>query len=198
MDNKETTTSFRSPCFRKAQTKEIIDIYNNEREPNEPKKNYRLLQDWFIDSHKDDPKFFNKLERIEIKEKLSELYDKKEFIDFQINKYESKLNEIENQIKNDTLDSYSKPEPKQITLTPKLERALNNLVGTCKQRGKFTYEEIPNEYFTGVSQSFEVKKTDLIRAIKTKLESNPDYIKNYDNESWKTSKQLEVKATKEL
>ena len=181
MNDKETTTSFRSPCFRKAQTKEIIDIYNNERDTDEPKKNYRLLQDWFIASHKNDPKFFNKLERIEIKEKLRELYDKKEFIDFQINKYENKLNDIENEIKNGNLDNYNaKPEPKQITLTPKLERALNNLVGTCNQRKIFNYEEIPNEFFTGVSQSFEVKKTDLIRAIKTKLEENPEYIKEYN------------------
>lgn len=180
MDKDITTTSFKSPKFRKAMTKEIIDIYNNEREANEPKKNYRLLQDYFIDGHKDDPKFFNRLERIEIKEKLKDLYDKKEFIDFQINKYENKLNEIESQIRNGTLDNYNKPEPKQITLTPKLERALDNLVGTCKQRRKFTYEEIPSEYFTGVSQSFEVKRTDLIKAIKTQLENNPDYIRNYE------------------
>ena len=180
MTDNETTTSFRSPKFKKAQTKEIIDIYNNERGTNEPKKNYRLLQDWFIDSHKNDPKFFNKLEKIEIKEKLRELYDKKEFIDYQISKYENKLNEIENEIKNDSLDNYTKPEPKQITLTPKLERALDNLVGTCKQRRKFTYEEIPSEFFTGVSQTFEVKRTDLITAIKTKLENNPDYIRNYE------------------
>ena len=180
MNDNETTTSFRSPKFKKAQTKEIIDIYNNNRENNEPKKNYRLLQDWFIDSHKNDPKFFNKLERIEIKEKLRELYDKKEFIDYQINKYENKLNDIESEIKNSNLDSYRKPEPKQITLTPKLERALDNLIGTCKQRGKFIYDDIPGQYFTGVSASFEVSRNDLKNIVKTKLEKDPDYIRNYD------------------
>jgi len=180
MKDNESTTSFRSPTFRKNQTKEIIDIYNNDREPNEPKKNYRLLQDYFIEGHKNDPKFFNVLERIEIKEKLRELYDKKEFIDFQINKYENKLNDIDSKINNKTLDSYNKPETKQVSLTPQLERAVNNLRGTCKQRGKHTYESIPREYFVGVSQQFEVKFIELTSYMKSQLEKDPNYIINYD------------------
>lgn len=177
MKENETITSFRSPEYRKAQTKEIIDLYNNEREPNEPKKNYRLLQDWFIDSHKQDPKFFNKLEKIEIKEKLRELYDQKEFIDYQIKKYENKLNDIDTELNNNTLDDYTEPEE---VLTPKLERALDNLVGTCKQRGKEQYEQIPIEYFTGVSQQFKVSNRELARALKEKLEKDPNYIINYE------------------
>ena len=102
----------------------------------------------------------------------NEIKDIKENIKIQeiiLNRKETELKEIQGKLNNKSLDSYK--EPKQIKLTPKLEKGVNNLIGTCKQRGFKTFEEIPTELFTAVSGSFEIKRTDLIRYVKNNFES---------------------------
>lgn len=169
-DDNLTSYSARLTKTRKHQLQSIIDEYNEQREPNEPKKTLKYVHEFFIRSHENEPHFNLKIRMLDLQSEIKEIQEDIEIQQIRLNRKETELKEIQSQLNNKSLDSY-KPEPKQIKLTPRLENAVHNLIGTCQQRSFNNFEEIPNELFTAVSGSFEVKRTDLIRYVKNNFDS---------------------------
>lgn len=173
MSDYETTISFRTTKLKKAQIKEVIDNINHERDINEPKLNYKILQDVFLENINND-KLKLQVEKLELKEQIKQLTDKKKYIEFKLKEYDLKLKEIENKI-NETQTNINKP------INPRLEKALNSFFEVCQQRGYTDITIIPNELYTATAQSNEIKRTDLIRMVKKELKANPNLIIDYPN-----------------
>ncbi|MBQ3414962.1 MAG: hypothetical protein IJH39_06375 [Clostridia bacterium] len=172
MDNDNLTSySARLTKTRKQQLQSIIDELNEQREPNEPKKTLKYIHEYFISSYKNEPNFNLKIRLLDLENEIKEIRELIETQEIILTKKENELKEIQSQLNNESLDNYNKKETKQVNLTPKLEKAVNNLIGTCKQRNINNFDKIPIEMFTAVSGSFEVKKTDLIRYVKNNFES---------------------------
>lgn len=172
----ETTISFRTTKLKKAQIKEIIDTINHEKDINEPKINYKILQDFFLENITND-KLKLEIEKLELKNQIKNLKNQKEYIDFKINECTFKLNDIENKINNISQN--------QKLQNPRLKKAIISLVETCKQRGFTDISLIPKELYTATAQSNEIKKTDLIRLAKKEFNSNPNLILDYPNTQFK-------------
>ena len=168
-DSNLTTYSARLTKTRKQQLQSIIDELNEQREPNEPKKTLKYVHEFFIKSYENEPNFNLKIRCLELENEIKDIKENIEIQQVILNRKETELKEIQGKLNNKSLDSFK--EPKQIKLTPKLEQAVINLIGTCKQRHYNNFENIPNELFTAVSGSFEIKRTDLIRYVKNNFES---------------------------
>lgn len=171
MNDNLTSYSARLTKTRKQQLQSIIDELNEQRDINEPKKTLKYVHEYFIKSHENEPNFYLKIRLLDLESEIKEIKENIEIQEIRLNKKETELKEIQSQLNNKSLDSYKPETTKQIKLTPKLEKAVYNLIGTCKQRGFNTFEEIPNTLFVAVSGSFEVKKTDLIKYVKNNFES---------------------------
>lgn len=87
----ETTISFRTSRVRKAQAKKIIDIINDRRNVNQSKKNYRYMEEVFIQYYKENPYFLLDIELIEAEAELEELLEEKELLEYRIKKNRLKL-----------------------------------------------------------------------------------------------------------
>lgn len=173
MSDYETTISFRTTKLKKAQIKEVIDTINHERNINEPKLNYKILQDVFLENINTD-KLKLQVEKLELKEQIKQLTDQEKYIKFKLKECDLKLKEIENKI-NETQINTNKP------INPRLAKALNSFFEVCQQRGYTDITVIPNELYTATAQSNEIKRTDLIRIVKKELEENPNVIIDYPN-----------------
>ena len=171
MDNDNFTSySARLTKTRKQQLQNIIDELNEQREPNEPKKTLKYVHEYFISSYKNEPNFNLKIRLLDLENEIKEIRELIEIQEIILTKKENELKEIQSQLNNKSLDNYNK-QTTQTNLTPRLEKAVNNLIGTCKQRNINNFDQIPIEMFTAVSGSFEVKTTDLIRYVKNNFES---------------------------
>ena len=178
--DEETTVSFRTTRVRKAQAKRIIDIVNNRRRPNETKKNYKFMEEIFIEYYKNDPYFLLDLELIEAEAELENLLEEKEYIDFKIGKQQAKVNELLELKKHEKLDKYIKPEIDVVEETPILLRALNNLISLCKSKEAYELQDIKKEWITAKANTTEgVVSEDLELLLKQKLEEDPDLIRNF-------------------
>lgn len=175
MNDYETTISFRTTKLKKTEIKEIIDIINNNKDINEPKKNYKILQEFFLDNYKNDDYFKFKLEEIELKEQIKQLTEDKEYLEYKINKCNAKLKDLENKLTT----------PERITLNPRLKKAFISFIETCKQYNINDLNLIPNELYTAKATTNGVKKTDLIRLVKNELKHNPNLIIDYPNVKFK-------------
>lgn len=169
-DDNLTTYSARLTKTRKQQLQSIIDELNEQREPNEPKKTLKYVHEYFIKSYENEPNFNLKIRCLDLENEIKNIKENIEIQQIILNRKETELKEIQSQLNNKSLDNY-KTETKQLKLTPRLEKAVINLIGTCKQRGFNSFEQIPNELFTAVSGSFQVKRTDLIKYVKNNFES---------------------------
>lgn len=173
MSDYETTISFRTTKLKKAQIKEIIDAINHERDINEPKLNYKILQDVFLENINNE-KLKLQVEKLELKEQIKQLTEQKKYIEFRLKENDLKLKEIENKI-NETQTNINKP------INPRLKKALNSFFEVCQQRGYTDINIIPNELYTATAQTNEIKRTDLIRMVKKELKANPNLIIDYPN-----------------
>ena len=170
-DDNLTSYSARLTKTRKHQLQSIIDEYNEQREPNEPKKTLKYVHEYFISSYKNEPNFNLKIRLLDLENEIKEIKESIEIQEIILTKKENELKEIQSQLNNKSLDNYNEKETKQVNLTPKLEKAVNSLINNCKQRSINNFEKIPKEMFTAISGSFEVKKTDLIRYVKSNFEN---------------------------
>lgn len=166
-----TSYSARLTKTRKQQLQSIIDELNEQREANEPKKTLKYVHEYFISSYKNEPNFNLKIRLLELENEIKEIKESIEIQEIILTKKENELKEIQSQLNNKSLDNYNKKETKQVNLTPKLEKAVNSLISNCKQRSINNFEQIPKEMFTAIAGSFEVKKTDLIRYVKSNFEN---------------------------
>ena len=180
-DENETTISFRTSKVRKAQAKRIIDIVNNRRKPKQAKKNYKFLEEVFIEYYKNNPAFLLDIEIIEAEAELDELLEEKEILEFRIQKKQDKINNLYELKKNEKLDKYLKPDLEDVEETPYLIRAFNNLISLCKSKGAYTYEEVKKEWITAKANTTEeVLPEDLEKYLIMKLEEDPDLIRNFE------------------
>ena len=71
-DKNSTTISIRTTKIRKEEVRSILAVLNDKREPNERKKTDKYLEEFFIESYKQNPEFFSvKVELIEEKKELA-------------------------------------------------------------------------------------------------------------------------------
>lgn len=177
----ETTISFRTSRVRKAQAKKIIDIINDRRNVNQSKKNYRYMEEVFIQYYKENPYFLLDIELIEAEAELEELLEEKELLEYRIEKKQAKINDLYELKKNEKLDKYIKPDLEDVEETPFLLRALNNLISLCKSKKAYVYEDIKKEWITAKANTTEeVVPEDLEKLLIKKLEEDPDLIKNFE------------------
>lgn len=160
----ETTISSRITKLRKAQIREILDLLNNDLDETEPKKHFSYLIEFFISSFKENPDFNLYVKKLELKDKIEKIEAEKELLNFQLEKYQLELDELNYKLEN------SSSQKQEELISPKLKRAFESLIGTCIQRKITEVNKIPLEMYTGVSQSFEVRRPDLIKLTKSDFE----------------------------
>lgn len=153
-------------CRVDKEFKELIDTILNEINNefyDEPRKNYRYPYEFFKDNYMDNPNFTNTIKRIELKHQIEQIKEEREYLEYKLAKKEKELREIEKILNNE-----AEPEEnnEEVYISPKLRKAIELLKGNCNQREIEYYEDIPHELFKAVSNSFKVKKTDLIRLAK--------------------------------
>lgn len=179
----ETSISFRTSRVRKAQVKRIIDIVNNRRKVKESKKNYRYLEEIFIQYYKENPTFLLDIELIEAESELEDLLEEKELLEYKIEKKQAKINDLYELKKNEKLDKYIKPNLEDVVETPYLKRAFNNLISLCKSKEAYVYEDVKKEWITAKANTTEeVVPEDLEKYLIMKLEEEPDLIRNFKEE----------------
>lgn len=154
----------RISCRMDEELKESIDIILNELSNefyDEPRKNYRYAFEFLKDSYMNNPNFNDVLKEIQLTHQLEQIKEEQEYLEYKRAKKEKELQEIRERIQNP-----QEVENKEIYISPKLQKAIKLLKDNCNQRKIEYYEDIPHEMFKAVSNSFKVKKTDLIRLAK--------------------------------
>ena len=185
-DKNETSITIRTTKIRKKEVETILDIINENREPNERKLTKKYLEEFFIESFKENPEFFSvKMELIEEKKKLRKAKSKVEYYNKIVAKSEEKIVKLEGIIKNDSLDNYiSDSSSDGILLDGELEIALEHLVKLCKVKGIYSLED-RNKDFNAfeplVTASLnvvegKVAKKDLLLAFNQEMKKNPNLI----------------------
>lgn len=140
----------------------IINLLNENREPNEPKYNYSYAFTFLIDYYKSNPNFILHIREQQLKKDIEQLNEQKDIIEFKLNKKENELKEIQSQLNNKSLDSY-KPDTtsQQIILTKPLKNAFDTLINNCKQREIFNFDNIPDNMFFLIANIYKVDKHKL-------------------------------------
>lgn len=151
-------------CRVSTDFKELIDTILNEVNNefyDEPRKNYRYAFEFLKDNYMDNPNFTDIILERELTHQIKQLNEDKEYLEYKIAKKEKELQEVKERIQ-------TKPEENNegVYISPKLQKAIELLKDNCNQRKIEYYENIPHEMFKAVSNSFKVKKTDLIRLAK--------------------------------
>lgn len=82
----------------------------------------------------------------------------------QLNIIDKDLKEIRNQLNNKSLDNYTQDQ--QVILTQPLLNAMEIIKTNCKQRNITEFNNIPNEMFYSVSNTFKIDRHKLKQAIK--------------------------------
>lgn len=186
----ETSISIRTTKVRKSEVRSILAVLNDKRKPNERKKTDKYLEEFFIESYKQDPKFFSvKVELIEEKKALRRINREIENLEYLKGKSEEKINKLESILANDSLDNYTNSNSSNgILVSGDLEVALNHLISLCKAKNILTMEDwnvkMPSEFVTASLNVVEsdISKKDLIKAFKQELEKNPNLIIDFKHE----------------
>lgn len=139
----------------------IINLLNDNREPNEPKYNYRYAYTFLIDYYKSNPNFILFIREQELKKDIEQLNEQKDIIEFKLNKKEQELKEIQSQLNNKSLDQYTPETSQQIILTKPLKNAFDTLINNCRQRKIFNFDNIPENMFFSIANTYKVDKHTL-------------------------------------
>lgn len=151
-------------CRVSTDFKEIIDTILNEVNNEfygEPRKNYRYAFEFLKDNYMDNPNFTDIILERELTHQIKQLNEDKEYLEYKIAKKEKELQEVKERIQTQPDENNE-----EVYISPKLQKAIELLKDNCNQRKIEYYENIPHEMFKAVSNSFKVKKTDLIRLAK--------------------------------
>ena len=129
-DKNSTTISIRTTKIRKEEVRSILAVLNDKREPNERKKTDKYLEEFFIESYKQNPEFFSvKVELIEEKKELRRINRELEKLEFLKVKSEEKINKLQSILANDSLDNYSPDNSSNgVILDSTVKKALNHLI----------------------------------------------------------------------
>ena len=185
-DKNSTTISIRTTKIRKEEVRSILAVLNDKREPNERKKTDKYLEEFFIESYKQNPEFFSvKVELIEEKKELRRINRELEKLEFLKVKSEEKINKLQSILANDSLDNYSPDNSSNgVILKKKKKKALNHLIKLMNTKNIYTMEEL-NRNLKLVEQLVtaslnvvegKVTKRTLVLALKQELKNNPDLI----------------------
>lgn len=172
MDSKQKKTEFigiRLTPEVKNELDIILNILNENRQPNEPKYNYIYAITFLIDYYKNHPNFKLHIKEQRLIKKQEDLKQARELNEMQLNKIDNDLKEVRNQLNNKSLDSYKHDQ--QIILTEPLKNAMKIIKDNCKQRGITEFNNIPNEMFYSVSNTFKIDRHKLQQAIKENFDS---------------------------
>lgn len=184
-DKTETSITIRTTKIRKKEVETILDIINDKREPNKRKLTKKYLEEFFIESFKENPEFFSvKMELIEEKKKLRNYNEKLEYYNKLKANSEENIIRLEGILKNDSLDNYISDSSEGILLDSELGTALNHLVKLCKTKGIFSLEDRNKDFKTFeplVTASLnvvegKVAKKDLLLAFNQEIKKNPNLI----------------------
>ena len=185
----ETSISIRTTKQRKSEVRSILAGLNDKRKPNERKKTDKYLEEFFIESYKQDPKFFSvKVELIEEKKHLRNINREIENLEYLKGKSEEKINKLESILANDSLDNYANSDTNSILVSGDLKKALNHLIRLCKDKNILTLEDwnkkLPSEYVTASLNvvDSDITKKDLIKAFKQEITKNPDLIIDFKDD----------------
>jgi hypothetical protein len=185
----ETSISIRTTKRRKSEVRSILAVLNDKRKPNERKKTDKYLEEFFIESYKQDPKFFSvKVELIEEKKHLRNINREIENLEYLKGKSEEKINKLESILANDSLDNYANSDTNSILVSGDLKKALNHLIRLCKDKNILTLEDwnkkLPSEYVTASLNvvDSDITKKDLIKAFKQEITKNPDLIIDFKDD----------------
>lgn len=141
----------------------IIDVLNTNREPNEPKYNYSYAFTFLVDWYNSNPNYELHIKANQLKKDIELLNEEKEIIEFKLNKKENELKEIQSQLNNKTLDNYqTDTTSQQIILTKPLKNAFDTLKKNCNQRQIFNFDDIPENMFFTIANTYKVDKHKLI------------------------------------
>ena len=185
-DKNSTTISIRTTKIRKEEVRSILAVLNDKREPNERKKTDKYLEEFFIESYKQNPEFFSvKVELIEEKKELRRINRELEKLEFLKVKSEEKINRLQSILANDSLDNYSPDNSSNgVILDSTVKKALNHLIKLMNTKNIYTMEEL-NRNLKLVEQLVtaslnvvegKVTKRTLVLALKQELKNNPDLI----------------------
>lgn len=185
-DKNSTTISIRTTKIRKEEVRSILAVLNDKREPNERKKTDKYLEEFFIESYKQNPEFFSvKVELIEEKKELRRINRELEKLEFLKVKSEEKINKLQSILANDSLDNYSSDNSSNgVILDSTVKKALNHLIKLMNTKNIYTMEEL-NRNLNLVEQLVtaslnvvegKVTKRTLVLALKQELKNNPDLI----------------------
>ena len=185
-DKNSTTISIRTTKIRKEEVRSILAVLNDKREPNERKKTDKYLEEFFIESYKQNPEFFSvKVELIEEKKELRRINRELEKLEFLKVKSEEKINRLQSILANDSLDNYSPDNSSNgVILDSTVKKALNHLIKLMNTKNIYTMEEL-NRNIKSVEQLVtaslnvvegKVTKRTLVLALKQELKNNPDLI----------------------
>lgn len=185
-DKNSTTISIRTTKIRKEEVRSILAVLNDKREPNERKKTDKYLEEFFIESYKQNPEFFSvKVELIEEKKELRRINRELEKLEFLKVKSEEKINKLQSILANDSLDNYSPDNSSNgVILDSTVKKALNHLIKLMNTKNIYTMEEL-NRNLKLVEQLVtaslnvvegKVTKRTLVLALKQELKNNPDLI----------------------
>lgn len=191
-DKNSTTISIRTTKIRKEEVRSILAVLNDKREPNERKKTDKYLEEYFIESYKQDPEFFSvKVELIEEKKELRRINKILEQYGFLKVKSEEKINKLQSILANDSLDNYSSDissanSSNGVILDSDVKIALNHLIKLLDSKNIYTLEEwnrnlnLVEQLVTASLNVIEgrVTKRTLVLALKQELKKNPDLIIN--------------------
>ena len=185
----ETSISIRTTKVRKSEVRSILAFLNDKRKPNERKKTNKYLEEFFIESYKQDPKFFSvKVELIEEKKSLRNINRKIENLEYLKAKSEEKINKLESILANESLDNYTNSDTDSILVSGDFKKALNHLIMLCKNKNILTLDDwnkkLPSEYVTASLNvvDSDITKKNLIKAFKQELTKNPNLIINFKDD----------------
>ena len=188
-DKNATSISIRTTKIRKEEVRSILAVLNEKREPNERKKTDKYLEEFFIESYKQDPEFFSvKVELIEEQKELRKLKKQLENTEYLIKKSEENINRLKSILANDSLDNYSSSNKSsnEIILDSDIIKSLNHLIKLLNSKSIFTLEDwnmninLVEQLVTASLNVVEgrVTKKTLVLAFKQELKKNPDLVIN--------------------
>ena len=188
-DKNATSISIRTTKIRKEEVRSILAVLNEKREPNERKKTDKYLEEFFIESYKQDPEFFSvKVELIEEQKELRKLKKQLENTEYLIKKSEENINRLKSILANDSLDNYSSSNKSsnEIILDSDVIKSLNHLIKLLNSKSIFTLEDwnmninLVEQLVTASLNVVEgrVTKKTLVLAFKQELKKNPDLVIN--------------------
>ena len=185
-DKNETSITIRTTTIRKKEVETILDVLNEHRKPNERKLTKKYLEEFFIESFKENPEISSvKMELIEEKKKLREYNNKLEYYNNAKLKTEENIVKLEGILKNDSLDNYTSDSSSDgVIIDSNLEIALEHLIKLCKTKGILSlkdknknfklFEQLVTASLNVVEGS--VAKKNLLRAFNQELKKNPNII----------------------